>query len=104
MEVSLCRIGRCIGCQHPPAAEKRQAADFRWRMILSENRYPLFGIMRSLLWLDPGADDHVMPLFEIGCDAVGKLLRRARPGVDTEFCQCADRVAVAQDRIHLGIE
>src|SRR5580704_15879042 len=59
---------------------------------------------KALLRLNSGADDHVMPLIEVGRDAVGELLRRARLRLDTELGQRVDRGAVVQDRIHLGIE
>src|ERR1700761_7209470 len=54
----------------------------------------------ALLRLNPGAHDDVVPLLEIGCDAIGELLRCARLGLDAELGQRVDGGAVVQDRIH----
>jgi hypothetical protein len=43
---TLRRIGR-IKCPFAPGFDRHRIS-YRWRMNLSENRYPIFGIMRRL--------------------------------------------------------
>src|SRR4051794_32310827 len=81
-----------------------QRNEVRKKKALPGGRAPISGITRSLLDLQAGELDDLLPLLGLGLDLLAERLRRLHPRLAAEFNQSLGHVGLLHERIDLIVE